>query len=235
MMDWSTIAALPAVVDEEQVQAEVEAHLGGRPAPEREPWKITSIGAADWAMRQLGIAQRTAGEYADQVAMWTEAAARVRSAAAWFDARLKEWAIAERTEQRKSFPLAHGTVSTRKVGASITVVDEDAVIGWARTACPDAIRTVESIIVAPLKAAASIVEHVVAFNATDKATGETERHEVSPVPVDPEKIAGLREAMEYHVIEVETVLLAVDSTGKEIPGVEVTPGKISASVGAILL
>lgn len=229
-MDLEAIAAVPAPVDEGVVQNEVAVYVEhGRMV--EQPWRITSLGAADWAMRQLAECDTRARQYGDEIALWTQVRDRIGRAGEWFEDRLKEWAVGERTPQRKTFPLAHGSVATREGKARIEVVDEDAAIVWAKSTCPDAVKTTEKFMVS--EACASIVECVIAFTATDKATGEVERIPLKdgPAPLDADRVAALREKMgDGYVVEPETQLYVLDGVGLPVPGLGVKLGSITATV-----
>lgn len=236
-MDLEAIAGVTdPSIDEDAVGAEVTGWVEGRDVDSiaqglREPWKITSLGAADWAIRRLAECQARAQEYRDEIALWQDAARRIESAGEWFEDRLKEWAVEQRSPQRKTFPLAHGTVSTRQSQPKIEVVDEPAAILWAKVAAPGAVKVTEAFRVSEVKGAADIVECVVAFAATNKSTGEMERIEVEPAPVDPERIAALVDKMgDGYVVEPIMALRVVDTNGKMVPGLAVRLGSVTASV-----
>lgn len=244
-MDIKALVPVPAPVDEAWVEEEIVAYLGGPPTP-REPWRITSLGAADWVMRRLADVQAMGQEYRDQIALWQEAASRVDLLGAWFEARLKEWGAASRTKDRKTFPLAHGTVSTRESKASIKVGDEAAAIEWARGVCPDAIRKTESLLVSVAKDHLRIATFIVGYRSTDKATGETERLDVDPIPYTDEAVAAVQELLPGATVEAITEQRVVASmpvrddtpTTTEalyvVPGFYIEPGKITASVSPVL-
>lgn len=141
-MDWNAVAGVEPPVDEDAVEAELVAYVAGAVEPVREPWSITTPGQADWAMRRLADAREQERGMRDEVTLWQAAAARLSTAGNWFEDRLKEWALAHRTKERKTFPLAHGSIGTTERKAAIEVVDEDAAIEWAKNTpitvvCPE--------------------------------------------------------------------------------------------------
>lgn len=231
-MDLERIAGAPGV-DEQSVEAEIDEYLGGDRSGSREPWSITSLGAADWAMRRYSDALALVQRYDDEIFLWNKAKERIGGAASWFEDRLREWAISERTDKRKSFPLAHGTVSTRTVPAKARVDDEAVVLEWARTACPDAVDVVpahERFLIS--KSTAAVVHVVVAWEAIDKTTGEVQRIDVDPPIADGrERLERLRERMPTFTVEAVYDLAVVDgATGLVVPGMSVVPASTSASV-----
>lgn len=233
-MDLQRIAGVEPPVDEAAVQEEVAAYLGGVEL-RREPWRITSLGQADWAMRRVAECRALAERYDGEVRLWQAARSKIVGAADWFEDRLKEWAIAERTEANKTIRTAHGTVPTRKSKPKITVVDEGAAIAWAKTACPGAVKVVESFLVSVADGTGAYIANVpVGWVATNKDTGEVER-----IPsIDPpdsiliaERLAAVKERMgDRWLVEVETQPAVVDADGRPVPGLDVTPGRITATV-----
>lgn len=235
-MDLDVIAAVPPAVDEGAVQAELEAYLAGRDV-ERAPWRITTLGQADWAMRQYGDIQARVQEYRDEVALWQAALKRVEQAGDWLEERLKEWGADQRTPQRKSFPLAHGTVYTRESKQRIEVVDEDAALGWAKVACPDAVKVTEEFRVSMVGDAARIQDCVVAFTSTNKATGEAETITLKsgPVPLDPERLAALRDKLgDGYQVDPIVKPYVVDGAGALVPGMRVRAATVTASVTPLM-
>ncbi len=102
-------------------------------------WTITDDGAAEWAMRLLAAKQTEIDELAvkrddwiDRITAWFEQAAKgPQRTISHFDALLERYA-AERYEATKqpTLSLPSGKVSSRKVGGSIDVVDDKAVVQW---------------------------------------------------------------------------------------------------------
>lgn len=231
-MNLDTIADVPVPVDEAEVQAEILAWLNDTAPPEqRAPWTITSLGAADWAMRTVAEWRSRASEFADQAEAWRRCEKRAIRGALWLEERLAEWAIDRRTEKVKTMALAHGAVSTRTVKPTIELTDEDAAIAWARTHAPDAIHTTTRLNKSEVGDAWRIGEVVVGYEWTFPTTGEQEYHQAAwPAPFDPEAYAELVASEPDFVIEPCYEAAVIDTDGAVVPGVEVVPGRISATV-----
>lgn len=240
-MQLERVAAPPAQVDEAAVERELMEYLGERPEnvpPVREPWRINTLGAADWAMRQLRDAQRLAQQYRDEIALWTAALNRIAHAGEWFEERLREWAISQRTDQHKSFSVAHGTVSTRSSKARAVVVDEPAAIAWAKEhGRLDAVKVTESFLIS--EAGVFVAALVVGFESTNKLTGDMEQLAVTPAPLNEHDLAKLRETLgDGYVVEPILELFACTTiangdepdTVEVVPGLAVAPEKVTASV-----
>lgn len=236
-MDWDKIAAVTPPVDVDAVEAELTAYLDQvDPVVKREPWRITNLAQADWAMRRVAEAQAVIEQYKDQVTLWKAALSRVEDAAEWFDARLQEWAIEQRTPSRKSFPLAHGTVSTREAPARIEVLDADAAVDWARAACPDAVKVTTEFLVSKIGDAARIAPCVVEWVAVDKTSGEVDRQAVTSIVVfTDEGLADLQERLgDGFVVEARTELRVLDKANAPVPGLGVKPSAVTASVKPLM-
>lgn len=214
-MDIERVAAagLEPVVDEQRVQWEVEGYVTGHYAAtdpagrnaERdinlEPrvrWEITSLGAADWAMQQLARIEAVAREYDDEIARWAKLRANVARAGEFFRGHLERWAVSQRTDKRKSFPLAHGTVSTRESKPAPEVVDEEAAVGWCKVHAPDAVKITESVLIS--RVPVRVAEIIVGWRFTNRTTGDIV-HVLDEFPIDGDTV----KADLHHVV---TVVLA---------------------------
>lgn len=232
-MDLDRVAGVEPAVDESDVQAELERYLSGEAEPAgREPWRITTVGQADWALEQVAAAHRRRQGYQDEIDLWTAALKRLTAGAEWLEERLKEWAAAERTDKVKSFPLAHGTVATRKSNRAIDVVDEDAAIEWARSACPDAVKKVESFLKSNVGDAARIAEVIVAYEAVNTLTGDVERVPTpKPAVFDAAKFERLRDRLgpDYTVQPIMDWAV-LDQQDLPVPGLAVRPESVTATV-----
>ena len=235
-MNWTAIGGVASPVDDDVVQEEVEAFLGGRELA-RVPWQITNLGQADWCMRRLAEARAHEQAYRDEIALWRAALDRVEGAASWFEARLEEWGVGQRTSATKTFPLASGTVSTRESKARIGVEgDETVLIEWARVACPGALRKSERFLVSEVGSAAIIADVIVGFVSIDKSTGESERIDVNEVAAfHPDRVEVLREMMgDGFVVEAVCEQAVVGVDGLPIPGLVVRPATVSATVKPLM-
>lgn len=142
---------------------------------QRARWFIDSDVLASWAMRKLAglrSAQRrddaTASAEHERIDRWRAWRARGREAhIEFFTRHLEDYGRRQREAGRKSLSLPTGEVRTREVRGGFRVVDEAAVLEWARDYAPQAIRVRESLDKA-------------ALNAAIKATGEV------PPGVEPE-------------------------------------------------
>ena len=231
-MDLDKLAKIEPPTDEQAVEQDLERWLdGGHPVMHRPPWAITDNNSADWAIQRLAECRARVQEYRDTIALWQNALDRIDAAGDWFEDRLKEWAVANRTPQRKSFPLAHGTVGTRSSQQRIEVVDEPAAIAWAKVAAPAAVKSTERFLKSEVGGAASIVQCVMALRATDKATGEYELIAVDVAPLDPARLAKLQTKLgDGFVVEPVFEQYVLDPTGAQVPGLTVKPAEVTASV-----
>lgn len=237
-MEWDQVAGIEPPVDEQAVQQQIESYVAGNNHVGREPWTITTLGQANWALQRLGEAEAVTRRYADEIALWTSAARRLRLGAGWLEDRLKEWGVVSRTRQTKSFSLAHGTVSTRETPARIVVADEAVAIEWARAACPDAIKREEALLVSRLDGAARIVDVVVGYDAIHGSTGEVQRLKITmdawrPVDAMVPQLEDVRSGLDGWTVTQVTVAAVVDVQGVVVPGLAVKPGEVTATVKAL--
>jgi len=233
--DMQKMLAMPEPVDEPAIMAEVESWVNAdedaRPA-RREGWRIESLQQADWVMRKLAEVQTLGLEYQATIEAWKHAYNRIADAGQWFEDRLAEWAILNRTSTVKSFATPHGTVKTRSNPARVVIVDEDAAVEWARAHMPAAVRTSYKLLVSELSDEdAHIGALVTAWVSIHKVTGEQETLPITPVVFTPELLADLQEAIgDEHVVEAVTEPAVVGRDGKVIPGLDVRPSTVTASI-----
>lgn len=227
------IAGVEAPVDEDVVLAEVEGYVRGWSVEAPRPWRIETAGQADWAMRRLAETQAHRNEYQQEIVRWKSALEKMVRAGEWFEMRLKEWGIRQRTPSRKTLTTAHGTVATREQKARIEVIDEDEAVAWAAKACPDAVKTTQELLVSKIGDAARILEVIVAFEATMKDTGEMQRLPVEPVLFTDEAVAAVQERIGagFHVKAITE--LQVWSDDGPVPGLGVRPGQVTATVNPL--
>lgn len=233
-MDWKALATVDEFAP--TVEAECVAAVNGMPRPT--PWQIVNLSQADWAMRQVGEARARLAEYDDVIAQWQEARQRIFRAGEWYEQRLTEWAVSQRTKQTKSFPTAHGTVSTRESGDAVEIVDAVALLAWAKANAPTLINTVESVPVSNVKPVVTIEHWAIGADLIDVATGEVLRAVDFGVPVRPDgdEWAAFVEGVDEATVGVRRVLVAVvvDGDKRPVPGLGVRPGKVTATVSPIL-
>lgn len=235
-MDMDKLAGVATPVDEDAVNEEVMAYVTDTPW-RRPAWRIENLGAADWAMRKLAEIRSAALEYNDLVERWKAARQRVAAAGEWFEGRLEEWAIRERraNEQRKTFPMAHGIVSTRDAKPRIVVTDETAACVWAEQVAPGLVETSTKFYVSRLKDEAKVTDVIVAWTSTNTKTGEVETIPVAKrCGVGHDQMAAALDMMrdrlgdDYNV-EPVTELGVVDKDHELVPGLGVDPGGLSAT------
>ena len=126
-------------------------------------FEVNDDPSANWVVKRI-VAARA---YGKRIKHWAETEQRrARREEAFFLNRfgleLDRWLrrkLAERGGKAKSFNLPAGRVGVRHIGPKIEVINEDAVLAWAREHCPEAIKQTESLLKTPL------TEHV-------EATGE---------------------------------------------------------------
>lgn len=173
-----------------EIEAQAAAYVVGRDPGEA--WSITTIGEADWALRKLMEIRQHEQAYADEIALWTAARDRALRAGQFFADALERWGVEQRIATKtKTFPLAHGTISTRSSAPRLVITDEDAALNWLRACEPDAIRTTEKALISAVTTVA-IGTVIVGFEATNKTTGEVEQQMLDlPQPNDPERIAAV--------------------------------------------
>lgn len=141
--------------------------------PER--FTVTDDSMAEWALRKVAAARRKRheatklrdDEQARIDAWYQHVTAAAQRDDEFFTGLLTEYALTERKHGRKSVVLPHGAVKTRTTSASVDVVDEDALIAWAKQNRPDAVKTVDRIM------RTELVKHARIENGVwDNDTGE---------------------------------------------------------------
>jgi hypothetical protein len=113
---------------------------------------ITDRGSAAWAAGKLAEAMNEIERRKKQVSAYLLDAQRRLERLEWmFKEPLREWARSNLDYGKRSVRLPTATLSFRDVPAKLEVVDEDALKKWAIVECPDAITTVEKLLMDPLK------------------------------------------------------------------------------------
>lgn len=122
---------------------EVEADHDHPVVPER--FKVHSEATANWLVRRIIEARG----YHQSVKAWADREIkRADRDEAFFLGRygpeLESWLHRQLQGQhrRRSIPLPAGTVGFRRQPPKLMVLDEPAVLAWARTACPEAVEAV---------------------------------------------------------------------------------------------
>ena len=121
--------------------------------PAREPFKVDDDSKADWAMRKLASIRRKQAENKDifdrevkRVMEWLE---KVNTAlerdAEWFESNLRPYALQERSKDRKSIVLPHGTIKTVAGRVKFDIEDESKLIEWAEKNAPELVRVKKEV------------------------------------------------------------------------------------------
>jgi hypothetical protein len=116
--------------------------------PSREPFQVDDDSKADWAMRKLASIRR---KQADNKAIYDRELQRVSEwlekvntdlerDAEWFESNLRPYALQERSKDRKSIVLPHGTIKTVSGRIKFDIEDESKFIEWAETNAPELVR-----------------------------------------------------------------------------------------------
>ena len=114
----------------------------------REPFTVDDDSKADWAMRKLASVRR---KQADNKAIYDRELQRVSEwlekvntdlerDAEWFESNLRPYALQERSKDRKSIVLPHGTIKTVSGRIKFDIEDESKFIEWAETNAPELVR-----------------------------------------------------------------------------------------------
>jgi hypothetical protein len=113
---------------------------------------ITDRGSASWAAGKIAEAMAEIERRKKQAALYIgDAEKRLnRLEWMWWEA-LKEWARSNLDYGKRSVRLLTTTLTFRDVAAKLEIIDEDVLKKWAIVECPDAITTVEKVLMDPLK------------------------------------------------------------------------------------
>jgi hypothetical protein len=106
----------------------------------------------DHLAREYGEVRARAEAWHAEITAWERLAlARVQGPAERVSVALEVFALAQRRATgSKSFSYPSGVLETRKGRDKVTVVDEAALLVWARRECPAAVKVVESVLVSKL-------------------------------------------------------------------------------------
>ncbi len=121
--------------------------------PAREPFVVDDDSKADWAMRKLASIRRKQAEntaiFDREVARVSEWLVKVNTAldrdAEWFEANLRPYALQERSKDRKSIVLPHGTIKTVSGRVKFDIEDESKFLEWAETNAPELVRVKKEV------------------------------------------------------------------------------------------
>lgn len=118
----------------------------------KERFGITDRGSAAWAAGKLAEAEAEIERRKQHVKAYVLDAERKLERLEWmFWEPLKEWARSNLDYGKRSVRLPTATLTFRDIAAKLEVVDEDMLKKWAVVELPDAITTVEQLLMDPLK------------------------------------------------------------------------------------
>ena len=121
--------------------------------PAREPFVIDDDSKADWAMRKLASIRRKQSDNEaifnrelQRVTEWLEKVnTDLERDAEWFESNLRPYALQERSNDRKSIVLPHGTIKTVSGRVKFDIEDESKFLAWAETNEPGLVRIKKEI------------------------------------------------------------------------------------------
>jgi len=165
MTDALPAELMPAPFDPDRIPADADDPADLEPLPpEVEAWEVTDTGAAEWAMRLLAAYAAEGAAISDQAALYREQIdlwerhelGRIVRKVEFFRGHLERFALDWRHDTgRATLTLPSGEVKTTKRPARIEIVDEAAVLAWAR-----ALATCEADQAAPRKVSLSGVQEL---------------------------------------------------------------------------
>lgn len=118
----------------------------------RERFGIKDRGSAAWAAGKIAEADAEIERRKQHVKAYVLDAERRLDRLKWmFWEALKEWARSNLDHGKRSVRLPTATLTFRDIAAKLEVTDEDTLKKWAVIECPDAITTVEQLLMGPLK------------------------------------------------------------------------------------
>lgn len=227
--------------DEEAVEEWVEQRVGGDVAAVPDRWKIETLAHATWAMSKYAAAAAHVAEVralADdarrRIAEWEQAQRqRADASLAFFGWHLEQYALGERDatmDRVKSVTLIDGQVKTRATAERVVVVDDAAVIAWAKAAdLPDVVRVKEEVAVTALRGAVQIVSRLAGWivgtvggQSLVWLLADGEPHVGETIDGDPP------DTIDY--VQPHYEQAAVDENGEVVPGVQIEPRRVTASV-----
>ncbi len=121
--------------------------------PAREPFIVDNDSKADWAMRKLASIRRKQSDnqtiFDREVERVTEWLQKVNTDlerdAEWFESNLRPYALQERSKDRKSIVLPHGTIKTISGRVKFDIEDESKFLEWAESNAPELVRVKKEI------------------------------------------------------------------------------------------
>lgn len=141
-----TVNAVVEDSDDTVLLADVPAEcVGVKP----EGFSISDENSANWLIKKIVAAR----QYGERVKLWAaqEIARSERDEERLlflFGGQLERWArfeIQKLNGRKKSLNLPSGQIGFRHQPLKLTIVNEDALLSWARQYCPQAIKTIEHL------------------------------------------------------------------------------------------
>lgn len=100
-------------------------------------FKIENVRSADWALAIVGDIERQVADLRDLANEYERLADKLDHKKEHLHGLLEDFALTHRTDNEKSWQLAHGTISTTKVNPTIDIVDKDELAAWLEANHPD--------------------------------------------------------------------------------------------------
>jgi hypothetical protein len=211
-------------------------------------WRIDGTGSAAWAMAHVAQAEKALSDLTAQAVEWygridewlAKESAPFRRTRDFFAGQLERYAldVREADPKRKSVVLPSGKIQTTAKSAKVIVTDEEAVIEWARTHAPDAVKeqTVTLLSLTQLRAMVKArkvetvawVTHSCGCKVSVRDDEGLDLPEVGTLvescsECGAEALIGRIEPLAYR-------WLAVTEDGAHVPGVDVQPDEVTAKV-----
>ena len=137
-----------------ETSAEIAAFLEAEDEPTSRPaWSVQTEADAIWAADRLLTARQRRDRIVEQCrAMITRAERDAERAESYFLPLLENWARLNPPTRGRTVHLPTGQLAFRRVPGGPRVVDDAAALAWAREALPVAVRVVERVDAATIKA-----------------------------------------------------------------------------------
>ncbi len=208
-------------------------------------WHIDGTGSAAWAMAHVARAESALSDLQAQAIDWygridawlAHEAAPHRATVAFFEAHLERYALELREVDPKArtLVLPTGKVSTRSTSPKVTVTDEAAVIAWADDFAPEAVARDPKVKLTELRRHVIVKEMLTHAWITHScgckvSVSDEEGLDIPPVGTGIECSECGAEALIGMVEPLASKLLPVTVDGGFVPGVDVDPGGVTASV-----
>ena len=217
--------------------------------PERvQAWRIDGTGSAAWALAKVAEAEAAIEDATAQAVEWygridewlKDQTAPHRRTLNYFTGQLERYAldVREADPKRKSVALPGGKVQTTGKSAKVVVTDEVALIEWARTHAPGAIKreVVESILRTPLRTIVHPTKLTTLAWVTNScgckvSVRDDEGLDLPDIGTLVESCSNCgAEALIGRIEPLAFRWVALDGSGAHVPGVDVQPDEVVAKV-----